>query len=82
MEYVTIPGTELEVSRVCLGTMQFAGSVEEGTYDVTWGAIDQDTVNATVQVRERLLRTNRRSVVCFCASPTKCRNNIYSLLNE
>ena len=49
MEYTTLPGTDLRVSRICLGTMQFAGSVEEGTSDVTWGQIDQETVNATVQ---------------------------------
>ena len=49
MEYVTLPGTDLTVSRICLGTMQFAGSIEEGTSDVTWGAIDQHTVNATVE---------------------------------
>jgi myo-inositol catabolism protein IolS len=49
MEYTTIPNTDLNVSRICLGTMQFAGSVEGGTSDVTWGSIDQATVNATVQ---------------------------------
>ena len=49
MEYVTLPGTDLKVSRICLGTMQFAGSVEAGTTDVTWGAMDQPTVNATVK---------------------------------
>ena len=49
MEYVTLPGTDLKVSRICVGTMQFAGSVESGTTDVTWGQIDQDTVNATVR---------------------------------
>ena len=48
MEYVVLPNTDLKVSRVCLGTMQFAGSVEGGRKDVTWGDIDQPTVTATV----------------------------------
>jgi aryl-alcohol dehydrogenase-like predicted oxidoreductase len=28
MEYITLPGTELKVSRICLGTMQFSNSWE------------------------------------------------------
>ena len=39
MEKITLPGTDLEVSRVCLGTMQFAGSVEEGERDRGSGAM-------------------------------------------
>ena len=35
MEYVILPGTDLRVSRLCLGTMQLAGSVEKGTSDVS-----------------------------------------------
>lgn len=45
---VTLPGTDLSVSRVCLGTMQFAGSEELGKEDVTWGKTNQQTVNETV----------------------------------
>ena len=37
------------VGRVALGTMQFAGSAESATEDVTWGAIDLPTATATVQ---------------------------------
>eukprot|EP00930_Biecheleria_cincta_P082391 TRINITY_DN72129_c0_g1_i1.p1 TRINITY_DN72129_c0_g1~~TRINITY_DN72129_c0_g1_i1.p1 ORF type:complete len:373 (-),score=70.41 TRINITY_DN72129_c0_g1_i1:50-1126(-) len=48
MEYITIPGTDLRVSRICLGTMQFSGSVDEGTVDITWGAMSQADVNETV----------------------------------
>jgi aryl-alcohol dehydrogenase-like predicted oxidoreductase len=48
MQYITLPGTDLRVSRLCLGTMQFAGSVEKGTSDVTWGAIDESTATATI----------------------------------
>ena len=48
MEYVVLPGTSLRVSRVCLGTMQFSGSAENGTDDVTWGSMSQDAVIATV----------------------------------
>ena len=36
METITLPRTDLTVSRVCLGTMQFAGSKEAGTCDKTW----------------------------------------------
>jgi len=49
MEYVTIPGTDLRVSRICMGTMQFSGSVDEGTVDVTWGSMSQESVNETVK---------------------------------
>jgi aryl-alcohol dehydrogenase-like predicted oxidoreductase len=48
MQYVILPGTDLRVSRLCLGTMQFAGSVEKGTSDVTWGSVDESTATATV----------------------------------
>lgn len=48
MKYANIPGTDLLVSRVCLGTMQFSGSTDEGTVDVTWGAMSQEAVNETV----------------------------------
>ena len=49
LKRMVLPKTTLEVSQVCLGTMQFAGSVEQGTSDTTWGATDQATVNATVE---------------------------------
>lgn len=45
---VKLPGTELLVSRVCLGTQQFSGSTELGRHDVSWGAMSQDTVDAIV----------------------------------
>eukprot|EP00929_Paragymnodinium_shiwhaense_P018925 TRINITY_DN13065_c0_g1_i1.p1 TRINITY_DN13065_c0_g1~~TRINITY_DN13065_c0_g1_i1.p1 ORF type:complete len:406 (-),score=48.92 TRINITY_DN13065_c0_g1_i1:106-1323(-) len=48
MPRIVLPGTELEVSRVCLGTMQLAGSVEAGSIDVTWGAVSQETATATI----------------------------------
>ena len=48
MDKTTLPGTDLLVSLVCLGTMQLAGSVEEGTVDITWGAVSQETATATV----------------------------------
>ena len=40
MEYITLPGTELKVSRICLGTMQFSNSWE-------WPC-DQATATAVV----------------------------------
>lgn len=48
MVYTSLPGTSLRVSRICLGTMQFSGSTDEGTVDVTWGAMSQEAVNETV----------------------------------
>jgi aryl-alcohol dehydrogenase-like predicted oxidoreductase len=44
MEYITLPGTSLRVSRICLGTMQFSNSWE-------WPC-DQATATATVQVSQ------------------------------
>ena len=46
LKRMVLPKTTLEVSQVCLGTMQFAGSVEQGTSDTTWGATDQATCDA------------------------------------
>lgn len=40
MEYITLPGTDLKVSRICLGTMQFSNSWE-------WPC-DQPTATAVV----------------------------------
>lgn len=48
MEYRILPGTDLKVSAVCLGTQQFSGSGEDGVVDVTWGSISQDDVTKTV----------------------------------
>jgi aryl-alcohol dehydrogenase-like predicted oxidoreductase len=48
MEYRTLPGTDLKVSAVCMGTQQFTGSGEDGVVDVTWGSISQDEVTNTV----------------------------------
>ena len=48
MDYVTLPGTELRVSRVCLGTWQLAGSVENGTSDITFGSVTQEDAQAIV----------------------------------
>ena len=50
MQYITLPGTELRVSRVCLGTQQLSGSTDDDSVgrDFTWGAIDQDTATKTV----------------------------------
>ena len=47
MEKCVLGQTDLVVSRVCLGTMQFSGSSEAS--DATWGAMDQATVQETVQ---------------------------------
>jgi hypothetical protein len=41
MEFITLPGTELKVSRICLGTMQFSNSWE-------WPC-DQATATAVVE---------------------------------
>jgi|EP01046_Picozoa_sp_COSAG06_P032183 aryl-alcohol dehydrogenase-like predicted oxidoreductase len=51
MQYITLPGTDLRVSRVCLGTQQLSGSAEDETVgaDFTWGAVDQATATATVK---------------------------------
>ena len=48
MDYVTLPGTDLKVSRVCLGTWQLAGSVEKNTSDVTFGAVTQPEAEAII----------------------------------
>ena len=48
MQKTTLPGTDLLVSRICLGAMRFSGSTEAGTCDITWGATDQATINATI----------------------------------
>lgn len=48
MEYRILPGTDLKVSTVCMGTQQFSASGEDGVVDVTWGAVKQADVNATV----------------------------------
>lgn len=48
MEYRTLPGTDLKVSAVCMGTQQFSASGEDGVVDVTWGAVKQEDVTATV----------------------------------
>ena len=48
MDMITLPLTDLRVSRICLGTMQLAGSIEAGSCDVTWGAVDAATATATV----------------------------------
>lgn len=37
MMYTTLPGTDLKVSRICLGTWQFNG----GKADITWGGQDE-----------------------------------------
>ena len=39
MEYVTIPGTDLNVSKVCLGTWQFNGGQQSA--DKTWEAMPE-----------------------------------------
>eukprot|EP00005_Dracoamoeba_jomungandri_P002947 CAMPEP_0174255228 /NCGR_PEP_ID=MMETSP0439-20130205/4563_1 /TAXON_ID=0 /ORGANISM="Stereomyxa ramosa, Strain Chinc5" /LENGTH=342 /DNA_ID=CAMNT_0015337307 /DNA_START=1 /DNA_END=1026 /DNA_ORIENTATION=- len=44
MEYITLPQTDLRVSRICLGTWQFSGKG-----DNTWDEIPQDTANEIVQ---------------------------------
>ena len=52
MEYTTLAGTDLRVSRICLGTMQFAGSSEGNALnaaDITWGSVPQSEVNAAVE---------------------------------
>jgi len=48
MEYRVLPGTDLKVSAVCLGTQQFSASGEDGVVDVTWGSIKQEDVTRTV----------------------------------
>lgn len=50
MQYITLPHTDLRVSRVCLGTQQLSGSADDETVgrDFTWGAVDQDTATKTV----------------------------------
>ena len=34
-----LPGTDIEVSKVCLGCWQFSGT--QDTPDATWGSMDQ-----------------------------------------
>lgn len=46
MEYITLGSTDLRVSRICLGTMQFAGSGDKP--DTTWGSITQQEVTDTI----------------------------------
>lgn len=46
MERVRLPGTDLEVSRVCLGTWQFSGTSDKK--DVTWGAVEEAQAEATI----------------------------------
>eukprot|EP01043_Picozoa_sp_COSAG02_P049954 COSAG02_NODE_5074_length_4664_cov_17.061117_3_plen_160_part_00 len=50
MQYITLPGTDLRVSRVCLGTQQLSGSADDDSVgrDFTWGAVDQETATRTV----------------------------------
>ena len=47
MEKITLAGTDLVVSRVCLGTMQFSGSSDAS--DATWGSCEQAQVDETVR---------------------------------
>jgi hypothetical protein len=60
MEYITLPGTALRVSRICLGTQQFANSWE-------W-PMDQETATATVQVppAEHLSQISLVTLSCNC----------------
>lgn len=57
MEYITLPGTELKVSRICLGTMQFSNSWEwpcdQATATAVVDAAIQEGINFfdTAQVR-------------------------------
>ena len=57
MEYITLPGTELKVSRICLGTMQFSNSWEWPCDQATATAVVDAAINEginffdTAQVR-------------------------------
>ncbi|XP_055328181.1 uncharacterized oxidoreductase YccK-like [Paramacrobiotus metropolitanus] len=50
MSYQTLPGTDLNVSRICLGTWQFNG----GAADLTWDRQDEATSKAIVDKALRL----------------------------
>ena len=46
MQYVRIPGTELRVSRICLGTMTFGSPVgEEDAVRLVRYALDEHNIN-------------------------------------
>lgn len=48
MEYITLPGTDLKVSRICLGTMQFSNSWEWPCDQATATAVVDAAIKAGV----------------------------------
>ena len=48
MEYVTLPHTDLRVSRLCLGCQQFSSAGATATHKI-WDSMDEDVALATVK---------------------------------
>ena len=74
MEYITLPGTDLKVSRICLGTMQFSNSWEWPCDQATATAVVDAAIKAGVNFFDTAQVSSQKALLILPPAPCVCVN--------